>query len=44
LGANICIWLFQLLVGSLGGKSWTISFCEHSIASVIVSGLGPSPW
>jgi hypothetical protein len=22
LGVNICIWLFQLLVGSLGGQSW----------------------
>jgi hypothetical protein len=22
LGANICIWLFQLLVGSFWGQSW----------------------
>jgi hypothetical protein len=39
LGANICIWLFQLLVGPLRGQSWQVPFCEHSITSVIVSGL-----
>lgn len=36
LGANICIWLFQLLVESFRG------LCKHSIASVIKSGLGDS--
>ena len=35
-GCNICIWLFQLLVRFFGG--------ECSIPSVIVSGLGTSPW
>jgi hypothetical protein len=44
VGANICIWLFQLLVESFGGQSWQIPFCEGSITSVIVSGLGASPW
>jgi hypothetical protein len=42
LGANICIWFLQLLVGSFG--AFLIDpFCELSISSVIVSGLGISP-
>jgi hypothetical protein len=44
LGANIWIWLFQLLVGSFGRQSWSVPFSEGSIASVRVSGLGTSPW
>jgi hypothetical protein len=42
LGANICIWLFQLPVVSFRGQSWEVPFWEHTIASVIVSGLGAS--
>ena len=44
MGANICVWLFQLLVRSFGGQSWQIPFPEHSILSVIMSGLGLSTW
>jgi hypothetical protein len=44
LGVNICIWLFQLLIGSFARQSWQIPFCKCSITSVIVSGLGVSPW
>jgi hypothetical protein len=43
LCTNNCIWLFQLLVGSFGMWSFKVPFCECSIASVIVSGLGTSP-
>jgi hypothetical protein len=43
LDANICLWLFQLLVGCLGGQSCSVPFCECSLASVTVSGLGASP-
>ena len=43
LDANIYIWLFQLLVGSFGGSHDRSLFCEHSIASVIVSSLAPRP-
>jgi hypothetical protein len=42
--ANISICLFQLLVKSFGGQSHKVPFWEHSIVSVIVSGLGASPW
>jgi hypothetical protein len=44
LGVNICIWLFQLLVGSFRGQSWWVPFSEHTIASAIISGLGAFPW
>ena len=27
LGANICVWLFQLLVESFWGQSWQVPFC-----------------
>jgi hypothetical protein len=43
LGTNIWISLFQLLFGTSGGKSCQVTFCECSIASEIVSGLGTSP-
>jgi hypothetical protein len=42
LGANIVIWLFQLLLGSTGVQSSMVHFCECSITSVIVSGLETS--
>ena len=44
LGATICLWLFQLLVQSFRGQSDLAPFCELTIALVIVSVLGTSPW
>ena len=44
LGANICIWLFQLLAGSSAVRSCYVPFHERFIALVAVSGLGASPW
>jgi hypothetical protein len=43
LGASICIWPFQLLVGSFRGIM-TGHFVEYYTASVTVWGLGFSPW
>jgi hypothetical protein len=40
LPANTYIWLFQLLAGSYRGQSDRFLF----VSSVIVSGLGASPW
>jgi len=44
LAVNICIRLFELLIGACGRQSLLASFCEHSIVWVIVSGLVASPW
>jgi hypothetical protein len=42
LGASICIWLLQRLLGLLQGSHARSLFCERSIVSV--SGAGTSPW
>jgi hypothetical protein len=42
LGVNICICLSQLLVGPLKGQTYWAPVCKHTIASVVLSGLGAS--
>jgi hypothetical protein len=44
LGVNICMWLLERLVVSSRVQSCLVPFCEHSLASVIVTGFRTSPW
>jgi hypothetical protein len=41
---SICICLSQMLVGPVRRQSYLAPICMHTIAKVIVSGLGASPW
>jgi hypothetical protein len=44
LSVSLWIWLFHWLSLSFRGQSWYDLFCEHYIASVIVSCLGVTFW
>jgi hypothetical protein len=42
LGVSICLCLSQLLVGPLGGQPCSAPVYKHTLASIIVAGLGAS--